>query len=127
MALRSIALFIIILNSAAVLGQFAEFSFSEKSIYKAEAILEGEQLTYEWHFTNTGDAPLIISSYKVECPCTIIEYSKEPIMPSVSSSIKLSFDSKGKMGWQYRKIQIYANTQKGLEEIEFRVKVINPK
>jgi len=124
--LRSIALFILILNSAIVFGQFAEFSFDEKSVLKAEPLVEGEKLIYEWGFTNTGDSPLIITSYKVECPCTLVEYSKEPISPSGHSSIKLSFDSKDKIGWQYRKILLYANTKKGVEELEFRVKVINP-
>lgn len=124
--MRSIALFILILNSAIVFGQFAEFSFDEKSVLKAEPLVEGEKLIYEWGFTNTGDSPLIITSYKVECPCTLVEYSKEPISPSGHSSIKLSFDSKDKIGWQYRKILLYANTKKGVEELEFRVKVINP-
>ena len=121
--MRVIAFIIILLNSAAAFGQFAEFSFSEKPIYKADPIQEGDELKYTWHFSNSGDTPLIITGYEVECPCTKLSYPKGPIFPGQSDSLQLSFDSKGKMGWQYRKVILQANTKKQTEEIEFRVKV----
>lgn len=123
--MRILALLFITLNSAIVSGQLAEFSFLEKSVYKADEIKEGEQLNYTWNFINTGDAPLIITGYDVECSCTKITYSKAPIAPGDTSQINLSFDSNGKIGWQYRKILIKANVKKGVEEVEFRVKVNN--
>lgn len=123
--MRLIALLVLILNSAIASAQLAEFSFSEKSVYKADEIQEGDQLNYTWHFVNSGDAPLIISGYDVECSCTKISYSRAPIAPGDSSQIDLSFDSNGKIGWQYRKIKILANVKKGEETIEFRVKVNN--
>lgn len=45
-------------------------------------------------FTNTGDAPLIISAAKGSCGCTIPSYPKEPIMPGESNFIKVKYDTK---------------------------------
>ncbi len=45
-------------------------------------------------FTNTGNAPLIISAAKGSCGCTIPSYPKEPIMPGESNFIKVKYDTK---------------------------------
>lgn len=123
--MRSIVFMIFMINSAFCFAQFAEFSFEEKKVFKADPIQEGETLEYTWNFVNTGDAPLIISDYEVSCSCTKAFFSKAPIAPKDSSSIRVTFDSNGKIGWQYRKVKLIANTKKGEEEIEFRVKVLN--
>lgn len=114
---------IAILNSAIVSGQFAEFSFSEK-VLKIPPSPEGPSLSFEFPFTNSGEVPLIISEYKVQCTCTVVEYPKEPILPGQSGVIHVHFDTKGKTGWQYRQVRLYANTKKGMDEIEFRVKIV---
>jgi hypothetical protein len=44
-------------------------------------------------------------------------------MPGQKASIKVSFDTKDKLGWQYRKIALYANTKKSPTHIEIRVRV----
>ncbi len=46
-------------------------------------------------------------------------------MPGQEGIIRVEFDTRGKTGWQYRKILLDANTRKGSENIEIRVKV-NP-
>ena len=113
-----------ILNSAIAFGQFAEFSFDHK-VQKSPPTKEGEILETDFSFTNTGDVPLIITEYKVECSCTQVIFPKEPIMPGESGVIEVRFDSDKKIGWQYRKIRLYANTKKSPTEIEIRVKVLN--
>lgn len=45
-------------------------------------------------FTNTGQAPLIISSAKGSCGCTVPSYPKEPIMPGEENYIKVKYDTK---------------------------------
>ena len=55
MSIKAVLAFIIIgLNSAAVLGQYAEFSF-DKKVKKFEPVKEGEILEHSFKFTNTGD------------------------------------------------------------------------
>jgi hypothetical protein len=119
-----ILLFTITLNSATVFGQFAEFLFEEE-VYKFDKTNEGDQLSHTFKFTNSGDAPLIISKYKVECTCTVATYSKNPILPGEEGTIEVTFDSYEKIGWQYRQIELYANTKKSPTIIEIRVKILN--
>ncbi len=47
-----------------------------------------------FHFTNTGDAPLIISNARGSCGCTVPTWPKEPIMPGESAEIKVRYDTK---------------------------------
>lgn len=120
---RIIFIAFVLLNSAIVSAQYAEFSFAQK-VQKLEAIEEGTNLSLAFPFTNTSNQPLVITDYKVQCTCTKVYYPKEPILPGEKGIIEVEFDSLGKTGWQYRKIQLTANTKRGVEEIEFRVKVI---
>ena len=48
----------------------------------------------EFKFTNTGDAPLIISNAKGSCGCTVPVWPKEPIAPGASNVIKVKYDTK---------------------------------
>lgn len=45
-------------------------------------------------FTNTGQGPLVISSAKGSCGCTVPTWPKEPIMPGQSEYIKVRYDTK---------------------------------
>lgn len=44
-------------------------------------------------FTNTGNAPLVITNAKGSCGCTVPTYPKEPIPPSETSEIKVRYDT----------------------------------
>jgi len=122
MSMKALLAFIIVLNSAIVLGQYAEFSFGERT-HKFEEVKTGTQLEHTFTFTNKGDAPLTITKYDVECTCTQAEFSKEPILPGKEGKIKITFDTEGKQGWQYRKILLHANTKKSPYWIKIVVNV----
>ena len=114
----------LLINSAIAFGQYAEFDFL-KRVHKFDPAEEGVVLEHDYAFTNSGDEPLIISEYKVACTCTKVEYPKKPILPGESGIIKLTFDTEGKIGWQYRLIELHANVKKSPYKLEFRVKVLN--
>ena len=40
-------------------------------------------------FTNVGDAPLVIHQAVASCGCTVPEYTKEPVLPGQSGTIKV--------------------------------------
>ncbi len=56
--------------------------------------------TCEFVFTNTGNAPLVISNAKGSCGCTVPTWPKEPIAPGETGKIKVHYDTKrvGKFG-----------------------------
>lgn len=113
----------IILNSAIAFGQYAEFRF-DKKVYKAETVEQGVLVEHVFEFTNTGKVPLIISGYDVSCSCTKAYYPEEPVEPGGSGQIRVTLDTKDKMGWQYRSVVFNANTKKPAE-VEIRVRVLN--
>lgn len=122
MKVKAIIAFIMILNSAIVLGQYAEFSFDGRT-HKFEEVAAGAQLEHVFTFTNSGDEPLVITKYDVECECTKAILPKAPILPGETGTIKVTFDTEGKVGWQYRKILLHANVKKSPYWIKIVVNV----
>ena len=57
-------------------------------------INDGDKVSYNYTFKNTGANDLIISSAQGSCGCTVPEYPKTPIKPGKSGTMKVSFDSK---------------------------------
>jgi len=119
-----LVLTIILVNSAPVV-QVAEFSFKDRNQRYSGKVKEGITVSFDYEFENTGDAPLIITDYKVSCGCTHVIYPKEPVLPGKTGVIKVTFDTKGKIGYQDRKIEIISNASKGPHYLRFRVMVDN--
>jgi hypothetical protein len=57
-----------------------ELSFANES-HDFGTINEGQVVETEFKFTNTGKAPLIISSAQGSCGCTVPEYPNAPVAP----------------------------------------------
>jgi plastocyanin len=82
----------------------------EKETHDFGKIKQGDIVNYEFKFTNTGKSPLIITGAQASCGCTTPEWPKQPIKPGENGSIKVTFNSKGKMGLQDKQILVTANT-----------------
>ncbi len=46
-----------------------------------------------FEFTNSGDAPLIVSKVTSSCGCTVPKWSKEPILPGKTGEIQVKYDT----------------------------------
>lgn len=46
-----------------------------------------------FEFTNTGDAPLIVSKVTSSCGCTIPKKPKDPILPGQTGEIEVKYDT----------------------------------
>ncbi len=51
---------------------------------------EGNIFKTDISFTNTGNGPLILDTVKVCCNVTLIDWSKEPVMPGEKGMIKVN-------------------------------------
>jgi hypothetical protein len=54
----------------------------------------GSDGTREFVFTNTGREPLIITSARGSCGCTVPAPPREPIAPGQKGTIKVTYDTK---------------------------------
>lgn len=103
-------------------GPIPAFDFPEEN-HDFGVINEGDKVEKIFTFTNTGDAPLIISDAKGSCGCTVPEWPKEPIGIGEEGSIKVVFNSKGKPGIQNKTVTITANTYPKISRLRIKANV----
>lgn len=82
----------------------------EETTFDFGTINEGEVVEHAFAFTNTGAIPLLISSTRSTCGCTVPEHPEEPIPPGEGGVIKVRFNSKGKSRQINKPVTIIANT-----------------
>lgn len=66
----------------------------EKTVHDFGTVNQHGNTTYEFKYTNTGNEPLIVSNAKGSCGCTVPYWSKEPLQPGKSATVKVKYDSK---------------------------------
>lgn len=73
-------------------------------------VVQGDKVEHTFKFTNTGNAPLVITNVQVTCGCTTPKgWERDPIEPGASSEITLGFNSTGKYGRQKKVVTIVSN------------------
>jgi Protein of unknown function (DUF1573) len=87
-------------------------------------IKEGENITSEFRFVNTGQHPLIIQSANASCGCTVAEKPMAPILPGDTGSVKTTYSSKGRGGEiVYKTITVFSNADTLFKPLILRGKV----
>ncbi|MFS4456211.1 DUF1573 domain-containing protein [Maribacter sp. 2304DJ31-5] len=97
----------------------------EKTEHDFGTIEQGTPQETAFKFTNTGNAPLIITNAKSSCGCTVPNPPKEPIAPGASSELMVKFNGAGQ-NQVTKTITVTANTKKGTELIKIKA-FVNPK
>ncbi|WP_164108131.1 MULTISPECIES: DUF1573 domain-containing protein [Sphingobacterium] len=69
-----------------------EFKF-EKETHDFGTIPFNKPASYEFVFTNGGDAPIIVSEVAPSCGCSVADFSKAPIKPGDSGKIKVTYNA----------------------------------
>ena len=87
-----------------------KFDF-ESDNHEFGPITEGEIVSYNFKFKNSGKAPLIITQASASCGCTVPEYPKAPIPPGGSGEIKVVYKPNGQSGAQQKTVTVTANTE----------------
>jgi hypothetical protein len=82
-------------------------------------IIAGTPQETVFTFTNTGDAPLIITDAQTTCGCTVPEWPKTPIAPNETGELLVKFNGSGKNQVQ-KQITILANTAAGKEILRIK-------
>ncbi len=89
-------------------------------------ILEGETVSFDFSFTNSGKSDLLLAEATASCGCTIPSYPKAPIRPGEKGIVKVTFNSQGRRGFQTKNILVVSNTQPNTTILRIKAQVVNP-
>ena len=103
-------------------GKYPEFTF-ETIEHDFGTIKEGDEVSYDFKFKNSGEADLQITNAKGSCGCTVPDYPKNPLKPGEEGIIKVSFNSTGKVGLNTKSVTLMCNTKEGNKVIQIKANV----
>lgn len=88
-------------------AQAQEISTKNKVIDCGQVVFKNP-VTAEFHVTNSGGRPLVISDVRTSCGCTSVQFPKDPIPGGKEFVVKATYDAK-QMGHFDKQIGIYSN------------------
>ena len=91
--------------------------------YDFGKIALNKPVTHEFKFTNTGNAPLVISSVRASCGCTVTEYSKDPIAPGAEGFVKATYNA-AKVGVFTKTVTVNANAEESVVQLTIKGEVV---
>lgn len=68
-------------------------------------------VTYTFKYTNTGTAPLTLTTVSAPCNCTTPQYSHKPVAPGKTGEIVVTFSPKEISGEFMRSISVWTNAK----------------
>ncbi len=101
----------------------AEIKFKTEVVDYGE-IAKGSDGVRQFEFTNTGDAPLIISRVYSSCGCTIPKKPEGPVAPGESGIIEVKYDTK-RVGPIRKTITVYSNAEESTKAIKIKGTVLD--
>jgi hypothetical protein len=81
-----------IVNGQDILKPISDITWTETTLDFGK-IEQGNPVTAEFEFKNPSMVPLIISSVRPTCGCTIADYPKEPVQPGKSGKIAVTYNA----------------------------------
>ena len=72
-------------------------------------IPEGPAAEHEFKFVNKGKEPIILQQVSASCGCTTPSYSKEPVLPGKTGTVKASYATQGRPDGFTKSITVISN------------------
>lgn len=98
----------------------------ETEVIDFGTVVQGTEQIRTFKFTNTGNAPLIITSIKGQCGCTSIpdSWPKDPIPPGGTGTFQVKYDTTVRVGMFDKKIIITSNAITPTVEVKIKGNVV---
>jgi hypothetical protein len=90
-------------------SQNAENMKFVSEVHDFGTIPEGPNAEYEFVFKNTGKEPIIIQRAQASCGCTTPSWTKDPILPGKTGSLKASYGTQGRPNAFTKTITVVSN------------------
>ncbi|MBT6747207.1 MAG: DUF1573 domain-containing protein [Flavobacteriales bacterium] len=80
----------------------------------------GDLIEFDYVFSNNGNQPLIVKNIEVSCSCTKYVFPVQPIATKEKDTIRVTFDTNHKIGYQDRILLVYSNAENSPTKIRFK-------
>lgn len=108
----------------AVAESYPEITFDQTE-YDFGQIDYGTEVEHTFTFTNTGEAPLVITGATSTCGCTVPTFTEDPIAPGDKGEMLVKFDGTG-FNQVTKTVTVRANTRGGTEQVRIKA-FVNPR
>jgi len=122
---KNLLILIFLVCSAYSKGQNSAFITFDSLTINYGKILQGENGTVDFKFTNTGDRDLKINKVRSSCGCTIPKKPDSLIAPGVSDLIKVKYDTE-RIGIINKTIIVNSNAANGTVILKITGEVLDP-
>lgn len=91
-------------------------------------IIQGEEVSHKFVIFNRGGDILKIIDIKAPCGCTVAQPNKKELKPGESTTLKVTFNSTGRIGPQRKNVFVITNdSEKRETELVIRCNIVLPK
>jgi hypothetical protein len=104
-------------------GTQAQITFTEME-HNYGNVEKGGNGVCEFVYKNTGKAPLMLTNVRSSCGCTIPSWSREPLMPGKTASIKVKYNTNN-VGPINKSITVESNAANGKVILKIKGQVAN--
>lgn len=87
-------------------------------------VSQGEKVSHEFKFKNSGNKPLVLSNVLTTCGCTATDWPKDPIAPGKSGTIEVKFNTTNRSGKQNKVVTIISNAKTPQTRIKIIANVV---
>jgi hypothetical protein len=98
----------------------------QKTEHDFGRVIQGEKITYNFKFKNTGTGDLIITRVSASCGCTAPAFTRDPVKPGDDGIVRVTFDSENRMGFQNKIVTVVSNSQPANQNLRIKAQVIVP-
>lgn len=103
-----------------------QITFDEES-YDFGNIRQGDVVTHHFVIRNNGNEDLQIERVRASCGCTAAAPDKDVLTSGDSTTVKVTFDSKGRKGVQKKYVYVFSNDPKRKQvRLSFTTKILLP-
>lgn len=101
-------------------GQKAKIEFKETTHHFGTINENDGEAICEFSYTNTGNAPLILTNVRAGCGCTTPEWQRQPVAPGESGKIKVAYNPKNRPGSFIKSITVNSNAETPVVSLTIR-------
>lgn len=98
----------------------------EEELFDFGTITQGEKVSHDFKFENTGENDLVISNAYADCGCTVPEVPKKPIPAGGENIIRVTFDSDRKTGMVTKTVTVLTNCMPNKRIVKIKANIFVP-